>query len=63
MFHSLPYTQPCRSRIKVALKDESTKPWHEVEHDFLEVQYREVRDRQMLELELEDELLNKPPVR
>lgn len=50
-------------RIKVALQSESTKQWHEVEHDFLGCEYRTVRDRQMLELEAEDELLNKVPVR
>lgn len=52
-----------RSQIKVALQSESTKQWHEVEHDFLGCEYRTVRDRQMLELEAEDELLNKVPVR
>ncbi|KAG9001483.1 hypothetical protein FRB94_006575 [Tulasnella sp. JGI-2019a] len=51
-----------RSQIGVALKDE-TRPWHEVERDFLDSEYREVRERQMRELELEDDLLNKPPVR
>ncbi|KAG8886764.1 hypothetical protein FRB98_001029 [Tulasnella sp. 332] len=51
-----------RSQISVALKDE-TRPWHEIERDFLDSEYREVRERQMRELELEDDLLNKPPVR
>jgi engulfment/cell motility protein 1 len=50
-------------RIKVALANESSRPWHEVENSFLEMQYREVRDRQLRELELRDELLSKPPVR
>lgn len=50
-------------RIKVALANENTRPWHEVESCFLEMQYREVRDRQLRELELRDELLTKPPVR
>jgi engulfment/cell motility protein 1 len=50
-------------RIKVALRDESLRPWHEVESDFMESEYRAVRDRQMKELEMEDDLLNKVPVR
>ncbi|KAL4078663.1 ELMO/CED-12 family-domain-containing protein [Scleroderma yunnanense] len=52
-----------RSQIKVALQQESVKPWHEVEHDFLACEYRAVRDRQMQELEAEDDLLSKVPVR
>lgn len=52
-----------RSQIKVALERESVKPWHEVERDFLECEYRAVRDRQMQELEAEDDLLSKVPVR
>ena len=51
------------SRVKIALRRENERPWHEVEHDFLESEYRAVRDRQMRELELEDDLLNKVPVR
>ena len=39
------------------------RPWYEVEHDFLESEYRAVRDRQMKELELEDDLLSKLPIR
>ena len=49
-------------RIKVALRSENVRPWHEVELDFNE-EYRIVRDRQMRELELEDDLLSKVPVR
>jgi len=52
-----------RSQVKVALRNENAREWHEVEHDFLECQYRAVRDRQMKELELEDDILNKVPVR
>ncbi|KAI6164641.1 ELMO/CED-12 family-domain-containing protein [Pisolithus thermaeus] len=52
-----------RSEIKVALQQESARPWHEVEHDFLECEYRAVRDRQMQELEAGDDLLSKVPVR
>jgi engulfment/cell motility protein 1 len=50
-------------RVKVALRRENVRPWHEVEHDFIECEYRAVRDRQMKELELEDDLLSKVPVR
>ncbi|KDR80657.1 hypothetical protein GALMADRAFT_222250 [Galerina marginata CBS 339.88] len=52
-----------RSQVKVALRRENVRPWHEVEHDFIECEYRAVRDRQMKELELEDDLLSKVPVR
>ncbi|KAG6331407.1 hypothetical protein ID866_7685 [Astraeus odoratus] len=52
-----------RSQIKVVLQQENLKPWHEVEHEFLECEYRAVRDRQMQELEAEDDLLSKVPVR
>jgi len=50
-------------RLKVALRDEHVRPWHEMVADFEESEYREIRDRQMRDLELEDDLLNKPPVR
>ncbi|KAG6897431.1 hypothetical protein C0992_001592 [Termitomyces sp. T32_za158] len=52
-----------RSQIKVALRSENVRPWHEVEHTFNEQEYREVRDRQMKELELDDDVLSKVPVR
>ncbi|KAI5123515.1 hypothetical protein M0805_006675 [Coniferiporia weirii] len=52
-----------RSQVKVALRQENVRAWHEVEHDFLESEYRAVRDRQMKELENEDDLLSKVPVR
>jgi engulfment/cell motility protein 1 len=52
-----------RSQVKVALQRENMKPWHEVERDFLDCEYRAVRDRQMQELEAEDDLLSKVPVR
>lgn len=50
-------------RINVALRDESARPLHEVEQDFVDCEYRAVRDRQMKELEEEDDSLNKVPVR
>ncbi|KAG8693718.1 hypothetical protein FRC09_010339 [Ceratobasidium sp. 395] len=52
-----------QSQIKLALRDESTRPWHEMESDFVNSEYRDIRERQMKELELTDDLLNKPPVR
>ncbi|KAF8659892.1 hypothetical protein AX16_001776 [Volvariella volvacea WC 439] len=52
-----------RSQVKVALRSEHVRKWHEVEQDLLESEYKTVRDRQMKELELEDDLLNKVPVR
>jgi engulfment and cell motility protein 1 len=52
-----------RSQIKLALRNESTRPWHEMEQDFGEVEYRAVRSRQMKELEEEDDLLSKVPIR
>lgn len=52
-----------RTRIKVALKGENVRPWHEVTNAFLDSEYRGVRERQMQELELEDDLLTKVPIR
>ncbi|THH18452.1 hypothetical protein EW146_g2541 [Bondarzewia mesenterica] len=52
-----------RSQVNVALRQESSRPWHEVEEDFNECEYKAVRDRQMKELEEEDDSLNKVPVR
>lgn len=51
-----------RSQIKLALRSENVRQWHEVEADF-QCEYQKVRDRQMQELELEDDLLSKVPVR
>ncbi|KAI0330931.1 hypothetical protein GY45DRAFT_1370414 [Cubamyces sp. BRFM 1775] len=52
-----------RSQVKVALKRENIRPWHEVEQEFLESEYRAVRDRQMQELEMEDDIMSKIPIR
>ncbi|KAI0272362.1 hypothetical protein BC834DRAFT_966403 [Gloeopeniophorella convolvens] len=52
-----------RSQVKVALRQEHLRPWHEMVQDFDECEYRNVRDRQMKELEEEDDLLSKVPVR
>ncbi len=51
------------NRVKLALRDENVRQWHEVEQEFLESEYRPVKNRQMKELENEDDLLNKVPVR
>ncbi|EJD43836.1 hypothetical protein AURDEDRAFT_104563 [Auricularia subglabra TFB-10046 SS5] len=52
-----------RSQVKVALQNENERPWHEVERAFQESDYRAVRDRQMKELEKDDEIMSKAPVR
>jgi engulfment/cell motility protein 1 len=49
--------------VKVALRQEHLRPWHEMVQDFSESEYRGVRDRQMKELEDEDDLPSKIPVR
>lgn len=51
------------NRVKVGLRSENVRPWADVERDFNESEYRAVRERQMKELELEDDLLSKAPVR
>ena len=45
------------------MKRENIRPWHEVEQEFLECEYRAVRERQMQELEMEDDIMSKPPIR
>ena len=45
------------------MKRENIRPWHEVEQEFLECEYRAVRDRQMKELEMEDDIMSKVPIR
>jgi hypothetical protein len=45
------------------LSDEASKSWLNLEKDFLELDYRTVRDRQMEMLEQEDGMLNRPSVR
>lgn len=51
-----------RSQLKVTLRSENSREWHEVEHDFQEG-YKSVRERQMKELEMDDDLLSKLPIR
>lgn len=52
-----------RSQVKEALRDEASRSWFDVESDFLESDYRVVRDRQMRELEIEDDFTSKSSVR
>ncbi|CAG8820356.1 14372_t:CDS:2, partial [Gigaspora margarita] len=52
-----------RSQLKYALRDEATTQLYEFEKDMLEVEYKIIRDRQLKELELGDDLLSKTPVR
>ena len=49
--------------MKATLKRENARPWHEVEEEFENVEYRKVRDRQMRELEMEDDIMSKIPIR
>lgn len=53
-----------RSQVRHALSDESEgkTTWFDLESIFLESEYRSVRDRQMKELEVEDDLANKSAV-
>ncbi|CAG8848418.1 4405_t:CDS:1, partial [Racocetra persica] len=51
-----------RSQLKFALRDEATKQLYEFENDMLKVEYKIIRDRQLEELELGDDLLSKTPV-
>ena len=50
-------------RVKEALRKENERPWLAVEREFLESEYRAVRDRQMKELEMEDDVMSKVPIR
>jgi len=52
-----------RSQVKEALRDEASRTWFDIESDFLESDYRVVRDRQMRELEVEDDFTSKSSVR
>ena len=50
-------------RIKFVLADVGPKPWHEIESLFMDAHYADVRDRFMLELEMQDEMLSRPSVK
>lgn len=51
-----------RSQIKFSLADEGTRSWLDLERDFLETNYRTIRDRQMQLLEEEDGMLARPSI-
>ena len=52
-----------RSQVKEALLEEGSKTWFDLERAFLESEYRTVRERQMKELEVEDEYASKSSIR
>jgi hypothetical protein len=52
-----------RSQVKEALKDEVNKTWFDLERHFADSEYRTVRDRQMRELEVDDDFANKASIR
>ena len=52
-----------RTQIRLTLLDEAKKTWLYLEHDFLETDYRTIRDRQMELLEKEDGMLARPAIR
>ena len=52
-----------RSQVSEVLRNENTKSWYEAERDFLDSEYRTVRDRQMKELEVEDDYNSKASIR
>ncbi|KAK0540293.1 hypothetical protein OC835_000744 [Tilletia horrida] len=52
-----------RSQIKESLRKEGNKTWLDLERDFLESDYRNVRDRQMREIEVDDDYSSKAPIR
>lgn len=52
-----------RTQVRLTLADESSKTWLNLEKDFLEVDYRTVRDQQMHLLEKEDGMLAKSSIR
>ena len=60
---SVCYSHSLLFRVKEALRKENERPWLAVEREFLESEYRAVRDRQMKELEMEDDVMSKVPIR
>ncbi|KAI5474607.1 engulfment and cell motility protein 1 [Pseudohyphozyma bogoriensis] len=53
-----------KSQVNAALNPGfSEKTWNEVKQDFQHAEYKHVRDRQMREMEIEDDILGKAPVR
>jgi engulfment/cell motility protein 1 len=52
-----------RSQLRQSLTEESTKTWLNLERDFLEGDYRSIRDRQMELMEKEDGMMARPAIR
>ncbi|WWC63902.1 uncharacterized protein I303_106507 [Kwoniella dejecticola CBS 10117] len=52
-----------RSQIRLSLSDEGNKSWLDLERDFLDTEYRTIRDRQMELLEKEDGMMSRHAVR
>jgi len=52
-----------RSQVRLTLSDEASKTWLHLEKDFLEADYRTIRNRQMETMEREDGLLSRSSVK
>lgn len=52
-----------RTQVRLTLAGEAIKTWLNLERDFLESEYRAIRDRQMEMLEKEDGLLTRTSVK
>lgn len=52
-----------RYQVRLTLSDEAAKTWLHLERDFLEADYRSIRDKQMETMEREDGLLSRPSVK
>lgn len=52
-----------RTQTRLTLTDEANKTWLHLEKDFLESDYRSIRDVQMEMLEKEDGMLTRPSVK
>ncbi|KAK0555177.1 hypothetical protein OC846_001057 [Tilletia horrida] len=52
-----------RSQVRESLRKEGNKTWLDLERDFLESDYRHVRDRQMREIEVDDDFSSKASIR
>ncbi|GAA5889682.1 hypothetical protein JCM5296_002430 [Sporobolomyces johnsonii] len=52
-----------RSQVAYVLTGSADKTWAKIRQGFLNADYKTVRDRQMREMEIEDDVLSKAPVR
>ncbi|GAA5923740.1 hypothetical protein JCM1841_002029 [Sporobolomyces salmonicolor] len=52
-----------RSQVAFVLTGNADKTWAKIRQGFLNADYKTVRDRQMREMEIEDDVLSKAPVR